>query len=229
VVEYLRVFCHVGFFLAFGETQLRFERFVISSRRIAKMLVLSRKNGESIVIDGAIKVQVMGVKGTVVRLGIDAPKEIPVHRSEIYGRIRANERARAAPEKLDQGGRSQLHDAVIDHRRGRIVELLAAGADVNRKDNGGWTPLHFAAQEQVVAIARTLVEAGAEVDSKDHFGNTPLWRAVSDYRGDGRLIVFLRHKEADAFAENEKGVSPVGLARRITNYDVAKFFCDLAN
>ena len=192
------------------------------------MLVLSRKNGESIVIDGAIKVQVIEVKGKVVRLGIDAPKEIPVHRSELYERIRENERTLAAPkEKLDQGGRSQLHDAVIDHRRGRIVELLAAGADVNRKDNGGWTPLHFAAQEQVVEIARMLIEAGAEVDSKDHFGNTPLWRAVSDYRGDGRLIVFLRQKAADAFVQNEKGVSPVGLARRISNYDVAKFFSDL--
>ena len=193
------------------------------------MLVLSRKNGESIVIDGAITVQVLEVKGNVVRLGVDAPKELPVHRSEIYERIRENERTRAAPEKLDQRGRSQLHDAVIDHRRGRIVELLAAGADVNRKDNGGWTPLHFAAQEQVVEIARTLIEAGAEVDSKDHFGNTPLWRAVSDYRGDGRLIELLRQKAANAFVQNEKGVSPVALARRISNYDVAKFFCDLEN
>ena len=199
------------------------------------MLVLSRKNTESIVIDGGITVTVLAVKGNVVRLGIDAPQEIPVHRRELYQRIRENEKSRAgpstlaAPEQLDQGGRSQLHHAVIDHRRERIVELLAAGADVNRKDNGGWTPLHFAAQEQVVEIARTLIEAGAEVDSKDHFGNTPLWRAVSDYRGDGRLIVFLRHKEADAFAQNEKGVSPVGLARRNTNYDVAKFFCDLTH
>jgi carbon storage regulator len=52
------------------------------------MLVLSRKNGESIVIGGAIKVQVVGVNGKAVRLGIEAPKEVPVHRSEIYERIR---------------------------------------------------------------------------------------------------------------------------------------------
>jgi len=194
------------------------------------MLVLSRKNGESVVIDGAIKVQVIAVRGKVVRLGIEAPKEVPVHRSEIYERIQQNERTLAAPkEKLDQGGRSQLHDAVIDHRGRRIVELIAAGADVNRRDNGGWTPLHFAAQEQEVEVARTLIEAGAEVDAKDHSGNTPLWRAVSDYRGDGRLIVFLRQQAADAFVQNKKGISPVELARRISNFDVAKLFRDLEN
>ena len=194
------------------------------------MLVLSRKSGESIVIDGVIKVQVLEVKGNVVRIGIEAPKEIAVYRSEVYERIRENERTLAPPkEKLDRKGRSELHDAVIYHRRGRIVELLAGGADVNRKDNGGWSPLHFAAQQQVVEIASMLINSGAEVDSKDKSGNTPLWRAVSDYRGDGRLIVLLRKKAANAFIQNGEGVSPVGLARRIANYDVAKFFGDLNN
>ena len=192
------------------------------------MLILSRKNGESIVIGGNVEVQVMEVKGQVVRIGIEAPKEIPVHRSEVYERIRENERTLAAPrEKLDHGGRSALHDAVVDHRRARIVKLLAAGADVNRQDNSGWTPLHFAAQEQLAEIASMLIELGAEVDSKDKSGNTPLWRAVSDYRGDGRLIVLLRKNTADAFIQNHEGVSPLGLARRISNYDVAKFFGDL--
>ena len=192
------------------------------------MLVLSRKNGESIVIGETVEVRVMEVKGQVVRIGIEAPKEIPVHRSEVYERIRENERTLAAPkEKLDHGGRSALHDAVIDHRRARIVKLLAAGADVNRQDNSGWTPLHFAAQEQLAEIASMLIESGAEVDSKDQSGNTPLWRAVSDYRGDGRLIVLLRKNTADAFIQNREGVSPLGLARRNSNYDVAKFFSDL--
>ena len=72
-------------------------------------------------------------------------------------------------------------------------------------------------------------KSGAEVDSKDESGNTPLWRAVSDYRGDGRLIVLLRQKAADASVQNEMGISPVALARRISNYDVAKFFGDLDN
>ena len=53
------------------------------------MLVLSRKSRESIVIDGGITVTIVAVKGNVVLLGIEAPKDISVHRSEVYDRIRA--------------------------------------------------------------------------------------------------------------------------------------------
>ncbi len=47
------------------------------------MLVLSRRNGESIVIDGRITVTVVEVRGRQIRLGIEAPKEIPVRREEV--------------------------------------------------------------------------------------------------------------------------------------------------
>ena len=47
------------------------------------MLVLSRRIGESIVIDGGITVTVLKVKGNVVQLGFDAPKEVPIRRSEL--------------------------------------------------------------------------------------------------------------------------------------------------
>ena len=47
------------------------------------MLVLSRKHGESIVFDGGITVKVLKMKGNVVQLGIDAPREIPIRRSEL--------------------------------------------------------------------------------------------------------------------------------------------------
>jgi carbon storage regulator len=47
------------------------------------MLVLSRKFGESVVIDGGITVTVLKVKGNVVQLGIDAPREVSIRRSEL--------------------------------------------------------------------------------------------------------------------------------------------------
>jgi carbon storage regulator len=51
------------------------------------MLVLSRKHGESVVIGGTITVKVLKMRGNVVQLGIDAPKEVPIHRSELCKRM----------------------------------------------------------------------------------------------------------------------------------------------
>lgn len=57
------------------------------------MLVLSRQRDESIFIGDNIKITVVDIRGDKVRLGIEAPTEIPVHRNEIYERIqRENER-----------------------------------------------------------------------------------------------------------------------------------------
>jgi carbon storage regulator len=62
------------------------------------MLILTRKVGESIVINDDIKVTILGVKGMQVRIGIDAPKDVQVHREEIFKRIQAGS---PAPEKHD--------------------------------------------------------------------------------------------------------------------------------
>ena len=62
----------------------------------SEMLVLSRKKNESIVIDDTIIVTVVEIRGDKVRLGIQAPKEVPVHRSEVHAAIHG-EQARQEP------------------------------------------------------------------------------------------------------------------------------------
>ena len=56
------------------------------------MLILSRKVGESIVIDGRITVKIVRLDGDIIKLGIDAPAEVPVHRQEVYEEILRNNR-----------------------------------------------------------------------------------------------------------------------------------------
>lgn len=52
------------------------------------MLILTRRTGEAVNIGNDVKLTVLGVKGNQVRIGIDAPRSIPVHREEIYERIK---------------------------------------------------------------------------------------------------------------------------------------------
>jgi carbon storage regulator len=54
------------------------------------MLVLSRKINECLVIDGRIRVKIVRVDGDVVKLGIEAPSDVPVHRQEVYDEIQRN-------------------------------------------------------------------------------------------------------------------------------------------
>lgn len=55
------------------------------------MLVLSRKKNESIVINNDITIVVVEIRGDKVRLGVEAPKEVPVHRQEVFEAIRRGE------------------------------------------------------------------------------------------------------------------------------------------
>jgi carbon storage regulator len=56
------------------------------------MLILTRRVGETVVIGDDVTVTVLGVKGTQVRVGINAPKKVSVHREEIYRRIQMEEK-----------------------------------------------------------------------------------------------------------------------------------------
>lgn len=62
------------------------------------MLILSRKTGESIVIAGNIRVRVVRVEGETVKIGVEAPSSVPVHRQEVYDEIqRSNQQAVTQP------------------------------------------------------------------------------------------------------------------------------------
>lgn len=66
------------------------------------MLILTRKIGETLMIGDQVEVTILSIKGNQVRIGVNAPKEIPVHREEIYARIKreqAGQDGTAAPEE----------------------------------------------------------------------------------------------------------------------------------
>jgi carbon storage regulator len=62
------------------------------------MLILSRKTGESIVIAGNIRVKIVRLEGETVKIGVEAPSSVPVHRQEVYDEIqRSNQQAATQP------------------------------------------------------------------------------------------------------------------------------------
>ncbi len=65
------------------------------------MLILTRKAGETVMIGGDVTITVLGVKGNQVRIGINAPKDIAVHREEIYERIQGEKSAGSGADSTD--------------------------------------------------------------------------------------------------------------------------------
>jgi carbon storage regulator len=96
------------------------------------MLVLSRRKDERIVIGGSIVITVIEVKGDKVRLGIEAPKEVSVHRQEVHAAI-AEEQRLAEAEAIRVGGAPAPQPAVVP-------ALVPADASTLGPDDRGVAP-----------------------------------------------------------------------------------------
>ncbi|MAJ81393.1 MAG: carbon storage regulator [Legionellales bacterium] len=69
------------------------------------MLILTRRVGETLIINDDVKITVLGVRGHQVRIGVDAPKDVSVHRLEIYQRIHDQ------PSDDDQDNKNTTEDS----------------------------------------------------------------------------------------------------------------------
>ena len=115
------------------------------------MLVLSRRVRESIVIGNNITVTLVEVRGNKVKLGIDAPPEVPVHRQEIANAIIANE----GNETVDKGVNNQTLLVVSNNSdtRSSIAGMLAAeGGEVDTADSSTCALEYSKEKEYDVAI-----------------------------------------------------------------------------
>lgn len=69
------------------------------------MLILTRRVGETLMVGDEVTVTVLGVKGNQVRIGVNAPREVAVHREEIYERIKAEEEQDQSEDQDANGNR----------------------------------------------------------------------------------------------------------------------------
>jgi carbon storage regulator len=119
------------------------------------MLVLSRLRDETIMIGEDVEITVVDIRGDKVRLGINAPTSIAVHRKEVYEAIRQeNQRAASlADDDLDRLGEN-LNRSRIEGRSGAAMRLRSAASGVGKSTTTSEPPKTSAARPTTVRAAR---------------------------------------------------------------------------
>ncbi|MFT5135102.1 MAG: carbon storage regulator [Arenicella sp.] len=96
------------------------------------MLILTRRINETLNIGDDVQVTVLGIKGNQVRIGINAPRDVPVHREEIYQRIKREERMNAGEVEDGDTDTAATDDYSSDHDH-RSADYFADDDNVGNK------------------------------------------------------------------------------------------------